>query len=82
MLNFLATMYSVSSTWRWGAWIPIIVAGVGIPFLLFFYHPPPRSVSSGLTRREVALKIDYPGAVMSIAGISLFLLGLQWGGYN
>jgi len=75
-------MYSVSATWRWGAWIPIVIAGLGFAILLLLYHPPPRSNSSNLTRREVVLRIDYLGAIMSIAGIALFLLGLQWGGYN
>jgi len=50
--------------------------------LLLFYWPPPRVNSVDLTRREILQRIDYMGGILSISGFALFLLGLQWGGYQ
>jgi hypothetical protein len=50
--------------------------------LLLFYWPPPRPNSQGLTKFEVLKRIDYLGALLSIGGVALFLLGILWGGYQ
>ena len=50
--------------------------------VLIFYHPPPRPNPFGLTKRQTLARIDYVGVTLSIGGFTLFLLGLQWGGYN
>jgi hypothetical protein len=60
-----------------GAW-----AGVGLLMTAFFYFPPPRVNSRGLTRREVINEIDFVGGFLSISGMLLFMAGLQWGGYQ
>ena len=75
-------MYSASSTWRWGAWINIILNGGAFVLLLLFYWPPPRVNSLNLSKREILARIDYIGGLLSVAGFALFLLGLQWGGYQ
>lgn len=36
----------------------------------------------GLSRREVLRRIDYLGGFLSIGGFLLFMMGLQWGGYQ
>jgi len=48
--------------------------------LFFFYNPPPRPNSLGLSKRQILARIDFLGGFLSIAGFSLFLIGLQWGG--
>lgn len=68
--------------WRYcgaliGAW-----NAVGFFGILFFYFPPPRPNSRGLSRREIIGEIDFVGGLLSIAGMILFLGGLQWGGYQ
>ena len=75
-------MYSVTATWRWGAWIPLIFAGVGLVMVLVQYHPPPRSNSIDLTRSQVIARVDYIGGILSISGLALLMDGLQMGGYN
>jgi len=75
-------MYSVTATWRWGAWIPLIFAGVGLVMVLVQYHPPPRSNSIDLTRSQVIGRVDYIGGILSISGLALLMDGLQMGGYN
>jgi MFS family permease len=68
--------------WRYcgalcGAW-----AAVGLLATLFFYFPPPRVNSRGLSRKQILAEIDWVGGFMSIAGMILFMAGLQWGGYQ
>jgi len=69
-------------SWRWGPWISIIIAGINFILLVIFYRPPPRQNSLGLTKREVLGRVDFVGGALSIAGMSLFLMGLQWAGYT
>lgn len=35
-----------------------------------------------MTRRQILAEIDYVGGFLSIVGLILFLMGLQWGGYQ
>ena len=70
------------STWRncgalCGAW-----AAVGLVMTIIFYYPPPRVNSSGLTKSEIIRQIDYVGGALSICGMLLFMMALQWGGYQ
>lgn len=78
----LAQLYAYYATWRWGAWITLIINGGTFILILIFYWPPPRVNSEGLTRRQVLARIDYVGGFLSITGFALFLLGIQWGGYT
>ncbi len=68
--------------WRYcgaliGAW-----NAVGFFGTLFFYFPPPRPNSRGLSRKQIIAEIDFVGGLLSIIGMILFLGGLQWGGYQ
>lgn len=68
--------------WRYcgaliGAW-----NGVGLLGTLFFYFPPARPNSSGLSRKQILSEIDFVGGFLSVVGMILFLGGLQWGGYQ
>lgn len=50
--------------------------------LLLFYWPPPRVNSRELSKLQILGRIDYIGAVLSVGGFALFLLGISWGGYQ
>ena len=50
--------------------------------LFLFYWPPPRVNSLNLSKTEVLARVDYIGGLLSIGGFALFLLGIQWGGYQ
>jgi Fungal trichothecene efflux pump (TRI12) len=56
--------------------------GLNAVLLFIYYHPPPRPNSLGLSKWEIVSRIDFIGTILSISGIALFLLGMQWGGYN
>lgn len=77
-----AQLIAFHSNWRYvgalaGGW-----NGIGLFATLFFYFPPPRVNSAGLSKREIISRIDFVGGFLSIAGLILFLAGLQWGGYQ
>ncbi|KAI9877682.1 MAG: hypothetical protein M1830_003124 [Pleopsidium flavum] len=77
-----AQLIASHAGWRYcgalcGAW-----AAVGLLMTLFFYFPPPRVNSKGLTNREIISQIDFIGGLLSVSGMILFMAGLQWGGYQ
>ncbi|KAF9884761.1 hypothetical protein FE257_001251 [Aspergillus nanangensis] len=57
-------------------------SGFGLLVTIFFYFPPPRVNSIGMSRMEIIKRVDYVGGFLSITGLILFLAGLQWGGYQ
>lgn len=77
-----AVIYSVTSSWRWSAWISIAIAGVSFLLVVATYHPPARSTVGELSKKETAGRIDYLGGLLSVSGIAVFLMGLQFAGYN
>ena len=70
------------STWRWALGIVAIWNGLGAIGLIFAYHPPPRHNVDGLSAATILKRIDWGGAFLSITGVTLFLVGLQYGGYE
>ena len=65
------------STWRWIGLFCGVWAFIGLVMTAVFYFPPPRPNSQGLTRREIINQIDFVGGLLSIAGMLLFMMGLQ-----
>jgi hypothetical protein len=49
---------------------------------IIYYRPPPRVNSQGLSRSEIIAQIDFVGGFLSISGMLLFMMGMQWGGYQ
>ncbi|MCJ1447111.1 MAG: hypothetical protein MMC23_007620 [Stictis urceolatum] len=76
-----AQLIVAHSSWRYIGLLCGIWAAVGFFMTLFFYFPPPRVNSTGLSRKEVLSRIDYIGGFLSVGGMILFMAGLQWGGY-
>jgi hypothetical protein len=69
-------------TWRYIGLICGVWAFVGLTLTVIFYHPPPRALTVGLSRRDVLKRVDFIGGFLSISGLLLFLAGIQWGGYQ
>lgn len=74
--------YLASHSWRWVSVLVGIWAVLAFIVLAIFYHPPPRVNSEGLSKREIVKRIDFVGSFLSLAGIILFLTGLNWGGQS
>jgi len=77
-----AQLIAAHSSWRWIGAICAIWSAIGFIMTAVFYFPPPRVNSQGLSRKEVLKQIDYLGGLLSISGMILFMMGMQWGGYQ
>ncbi|KAF4985162.1 hypothetical protein F66182_16963 [Fusarium sp. NRRL 66182] len=77
-----AQLIAYYSSWRYVGALCAAWNGVGLLMTMFFYFPPRRVNSKGLSRAQIISKIDYVGGFLSISGMVLFLAGLQWGGYQ
>jgi hypothetical protein len=67
-------------SWRWVTVFVGVMAVAAFVILLIFYHPPPRPNAAGLTKRQILARIDYLGGFLSISGVVVFLVGINWGG--
>jgi len=72
-----AQLIAAHATWRYVGVICGVWAFCGVVLTAFFYFPPPRVNSKGLTKGEILRQIDYIGGFLSISGLILFLAGLQ-----
>ncbi|OQN97080.1 hypothetical protein B0A48_16884 [Cryoendolithus antarcticus] len=77
-----AQLIAAHGSWRYIGLLCGVWAGIGLVMTAVFYFPPPRVNSSGLSRNEILAQIDYVGGFLSIAGMLLFMMGMQWGGYQ
>lgn len=67
--------------WRWCYYINIIAVGLAIILLYLFYHPPTFNLlHRRKTKRQLLMQLDYPGIFMWTAGLTIFLMGISWGG--
>lgn len=77
-----AQLIASKAGWRYCGVLCAVWAAVGLIMTVFFYFPPPRVNSQGLTRRDMIRRIDVTGGFLSISGMILFMSGMQWGGYQ
>lgn len=87
ILPFMPTVIYVleleqAGSWRWSFLIVALWNLVGFIGLVFCYKPPPRHNVDGLSTGEIIKRIDFVGAFLSIGGVTIFLVGLQAGGYE
>lgn len=74
--------YIAAENWRY---ITILLGGwasIAFVVLAIWYKPPPRPNALGLSKRQILGRIDYLGSFLSISGVVLFLVGLNWGGQS
>lgn len=69
-------------SWRYVGLVIGVLAVVAFAIILVFYKPPQRPNSIGLTKRQILARIDFIGAALGIGGITVFLVGLNWGGQD
>lgn len=77
-----AQLIAYHSTWRYVGLLCGLWAFIGLVLTAFFYFPPPRVNSTGLSNKEIISQIDFIGGFLSISGLILFVAGLLWGGYQ
>lgn len=69
-----------SVNWRWIFLLIGIWSAMSFVVLAIWYNPPPQPASVGLSKGELLKRIDYIGCTLSILGVVLFLVGINWGG--
>ncbi|KAL4963902.1 putative MFS drug efflux pump [Aspergillus stella-maris] len=77
-----AQLIADAGSWRHVGAFCAAWSGLGLIITAFFYFPPPRVNSEGLTRSEIIGRVDFVGGLLSIVGLILFMAGMQWGGYQ
>lgn len=77
--TFYANLIAGAS-WRWIGCTLSIWNTITFVIVAYFYRPPPRVNSLGLSRRKMFGRIDFIGGILITAGMVLFLTGLNWGG--
>ncbi|KIW44763.1 uncharacterized protein PV06_03211 [Exophiala oligosperma] len=71
-----------SQSWRWIYYIYIILCGAGWLLQVLYYHPATFTQLHGAKRSkwQEFKRVDHPGIFLLVAGLTLFLLGISWGG--
>lgn len=70
-----------TGNWRICYYIMIGFQVFNLVFVILFYHPPSYKDKQGDKNPwELAKKFDWLGLFMFIAGCTLFIIGLSWGG--
>ncbi|OAL40510.1 hypothetical protein AYO20_00246 [Fonsecaea nubica] len=68
--------------WRWIYYIYLIITGAAFLIQLFAYHPANFQQLHGVrrTRMQEFQRVDFGGFFLIVVGLTLFLLGVSWGG--
>ena len=69
--------------WRGAYWLMCGWHGFGFMCLFFFYHPPTfttKHEEEHVSKWKLVGQLDYVGLVLFVAGCTLFLVGLNFGG--
>ena len=67
--------------WRYIFALLGIWSFISFVVLQIWYKPPPRpALAEGATTMQLLKRIDYGGSALSILGVVLFLIGINWGG--
>ncbi|QIW98594.1 hypothetical protein AMS68_004112 [Peltaster fructicola] len=73
---------SIAATnWRFIYLLLGLIAVLAFIVLAIFYKPPPRPASQ-LSKMQLLARIDYIGCLLSISGVVLFLVGINFGGQD
>ncbi|KAF2844799.1 MFS general substrate transporter [Plenodomus tracheiphilus IPT5] len=73
-----AQMIAHASNWRYNGIVVGVWNFIGLLLCVFCYKDPSR-LTEDYTIRHVLKELDYIGGILSTIGITLFMMGLQWG---
>ncbi|KAF2500031.1 MFS general substrate transporter [Lophium mytilinum] len=72
-----------TGTWRYAYWLPLIVNGLAFVLVFFFYRPMNQYIrEEGKTQWQQCADLDWLGFFLLTAGLTLFLLGITFGGHG
>jgi hypothetical protein len=78
--TLLANAMLSNATWRIMFWVAIGYGGFSLIGTFFFYHPPKHPRLDGKTKWQEFKELDFVGAFLFVAGLAVFLFGLNAGG--
>lgn len=70
------------ASWRWVFWIGLIFASISLLGTAIFYFPPSRPRNTEKTKWQEFRQLDFLGIFLYTAGLTLFLVGISWGGIS
>jgi hypothetical protein len=73
-----AQMIAKQSNWRYNGILIGVWNFIGLLLCVFAYKDPSR-LTEEYTARHVLRQVDYVGGFLSTAGVTCFMMGLQWG---
>lgn len=73
-----AQLIAEASNWRYNGILVGVWNFAGLLLCVFFYKDPSR-LTEEYTASHVLREVDYVGGFLSTVGITLFMMGLQWG---
>jgi hypothetical protein len=73
-----AQLIAQQSNWRYNGILVGVWNFIGLILCIFCYKDPSR-LTEEYTARHVLRQVDYIGGILSTVGITLFMMGLQWG---
>ncbi|KAI4670790.1 uncharacterized protein J4E88_009542 [Alternaria novae-zelandiae] len=73
-----AQLIAQQSNWRYNGILVCVWNFIGLVLCVFCYKDPSR-LTEEYTARHVLRQVDYIGGILSTCGITLFMMGLQWG---
>jgi hypothetical protein len=76
-------MIKNTHTWRNAYYLMIAFQTLNFAFLFFFYHPPAfatKHAHDGKSKMTLMKEFDWLGLFLFIAGCTLFIVGISWGG--
>ncbi|KAF2005813.1 MFS general substrate transporter [Amniculicola lignicola CBS 123094] len=72
-----------TTNWRIAYYVMIGFQVINLVMLFFFYNPPSfkeKNLEHGRSKRELLRDFDWIGLFLFIAGCTLFIVGVSWGG--
>lgn len=69
------------ASWRAAYWLPFGLDVVGLLLVFFFYHPINQFIhEEGKSKLDQVKELDWVGLALFASGLTLFLLGIAFGG--
>ncbi|KAK5037083.1 hypothetical protein LTR13_004888 [Exophiala sideris] len=79
----IATAFIVHTKqgWRWCYYLTLILNVIATTLYFTFYHPPSFEMKhNNASKKRVLKEFDFVGAFGLLSGVTLLLIGLNWGG--
>lgn len=73
-----AQLIQDASSWRFVGLVLGIWNFIGLLLVAFFYKDPARLVPMR-PKKDILREVDYMGGFLSTVGVTLFMMGMQWG---